>query len=133
MKPIAAKITKPITLKTRLRCIDNTGAKELEVISVRLYKGRRRRLPRAGVGDIVICSVKVGTEKIRKKVVHAVVVRQKKEYRRADGLRVKFEDNAAIVINPKTKEPQGTEIRGVVAKEAIQRFSAIGKISSQVM
>lgn len=133
MKGLTAKMTKPIQLKSRLNCADNTGAKELELISVKGYKGRLRRLPKAGIGDVVICSVKKGKEKVRGTVVYAVIVRQKKEYRRADGTRVKFTDNAAILVNPKTFEPQGTEVRTVVAKEAVERFSPIGKISSIVL
>ncbi|MBI2579182.1 MAG: 50S ribosomal protein L14 [Candidatus Aenigmarchaeota archaeon] len=133
MKGLTAKMTKPIQLKSRLNCADNTGAKELELISVKGYKGRLRRLPKAGIGDVVICSVKKGKEKVRGTVVYAVIVRQKKEYRRADGTRVKFMDNAAILVNPKTFEPQGTEVRTVVAKEAVERFSPIGKISSIVL
>jgi len=133
MKPVTAKITKGIQLGTRLHCIDNTGAKEMEVIAVMRYKGVHRRLPKAGVGDVVICSVKKGKEKMRKQVVYAVIVRQRKEYRRNDGTRVKFTDNAAIVVNQKTFEPTGTEIRSVIAKEVVERFSAIGKIASIVL
>ncbi|MBI2172673.1 MAG: 50S ribosomal protein L14 [Candidatus Aenigmarchaeota archaeon] len=133
MKAITSNIVKGIPLGSRLVCADNSGAKELELIAVKGYKGRLRRLPKAGVGDVIICSVKKGKEKIRKTVVYAVVVRQKKEYMRMDGSRVKFEDNAAILVNPKTFEPQGTEIRTVIAKEAVERFSAIGKIASVVL
>lgn len=133
MKGLTAKIPKTIQLKSRLVCIDNTGAKELEVIAVKGYKGRLRRLPKAGVGDVVICSVKKGKEKVRGTVVHAVIVRQRKEYSRNDGTHVKFTDNAAVVVNPKTFEPQGTEIRTVIAKEVIERFSPIGKIASIVL
>ena len=133
MKPLSAKIPKSVQLKTRLECADNTGAKELELIAVKGYKGVKRRLPKAGIGDVIICSVKKGTEKMRHQVVYAVVVRQKKEYRRSDGTRVKFTDNAAIIVNSKTYETQGTEIRSVIAKEAVERFSQIGKIASIVI
>ncbi|MEM7826674.1 MAG: 50S ribosomal protein L14 [Candidatus Aenigmatarchaeota archaeon] len=133
MKPISARITKGITIGTMLNCADNTGAKVLEVISIKGYKGRARRMPRAGIGDIVICSVKRGDEKLKKHVVYAVIVRQKKEYRRLSGERIKFEDNAAVLVNQKTFEPQGTEIRSVIAKEVVERFSSIGKIASIVM
>jgi large subunit ribosomal protein L14 len=133
MKPIGAKVVKTIPLKARLVCADNSGAKELELIAVKGYKGILRRLPTAGVGDVIVCSVKKGKEKIRKQVVYAVVVRQKKEYRRRDGTRIKFADNAAVLVNPKTFEPQGTEIRTTVAKEVIERFSVIGKIASIVL
>ena len=133
MKALTSKIPRSIQLKTRVNCVDNTGAKELEVLTVRGYKGKLRRLPKAGIGDVVICSVKKGKEKVRGTVVYAVVVRQKKEFRRFDGTRVKFTDNAAVLVNPKTFEPQGTEVRSVVAKEAVERFSPIGKISSIVL
>jgi large subunit ribosomal protein L14 len=133
MKPITASVSKSIQLKTRLVCADNSGAKELELIAVKTYKGKLRRLPKAGVGDVIVCSVKKGKEKVAHTVVHAVVVRQRKEYRRADGERVKFTDNAAILVNPKTFEPTATEIRSVIAKEAVERFSAIGKIASIVL
>jgi large subunit ribosomal protein L14 len=133
MKPITSGVTKCIPLMARLVCADNSGAKELELIGVKGYKGKLRRIPRAGVGDVVICSVKKGKEKVRKTVVYAVIVRQKKEYRRYDGERVKFTDNAAVLVNPKTFDPQGTEIRSVIAKEVVERFSPIGKIASIVL
>ena len=133
MKGINANIPRSIQLKTRINCVDNTGAKELELIAVKGYKGKLRRLPKAGIGDVVICTVKKGKEKVRGTIVYAVIVRQKKEFRRVDGSRVKFTDNAAVLVNQKTYEPQGTEIRTVVAKEAVERFSVIGKISSIVL
>ncbi|MBI2583671.1 MAG: 50S ribosomal protein L14 [Candidatus Aenigmarchaeota archaeon] len=133
MKGISANASKCIQLGTRLVCADNSGAKELELIAVKGYKGVKRRLPKAGVSDVIVCSVKRGAEKIRKQVVYAVVVRQKKEYRRADGTRVRFDDNAAVLVNPKTYEPVGSEIKSVIAREAVERFSGIGKIASVII
>jgi large subunit ribosomal protein L14 len=133
MKRVSSTISRPLVLESRLVCADNTGAKELQLIAVRGYKGRKRRLPRAGVGDVIVCTVKKGKEKMRHQIVNAVIVRQKKEYRRNDGTRVKFDDNAAIIVDAKTQEPQGTEIRTVIAKEVVERFSAIGKIASIVL
>lgn len=133
MKGLTANVTRPLPLGARLVCADNSGAKELELIAVKGYHGRIRRLPRAGVGDVIMCSVKKGKEKMRHEVVHAVVVRQKKEYKRYDGTRVKFSDNAAVIVNPKTFEPTGTEVRSVIAKEVVERFTAIGKIASMVL
>ena len=133
MKAVTAKITKPIPLGATLNCADNSGAKELMLIAVVGYKGRLRRLPKAGVGNVIICSVTKGKEKLRHQIVYAVIVRQKKEYRRLDGTRVKFSDNAAVLVNQKTYEPTGTEIRTVIAKEVVERFSAIGKIASIVL
>ena len=120
MKPTTSSVTKALPIGARLQCVDNTGAREIEIISVKGFKGVRRRLDVAGVGDMVVASVKKGTADMRREVVNAVVVRQKKEYRRADGLRVKFEDNAAVIITPEGVL-KGSEIRGPVAKEAADR------------
>lgn len=133
MLGVSAKVTKGLQLGSVLSCVDNSGAKELRIIAVTRYKGVHRRNPKAGVSDVVVCSVTKGDEKMRKQVVHAVIVRQKKEYRRADGTRIAFTDNAAALINAKTHEPVGTEIRTVVAREAVERFSAIGKIAAIVL
>lgn len=132
MKAIKARITRGIPVGALIECADNTGAKKLKVISVFGYKGRRRRAPSAGIADVVNCSVKEGTVKWRKQVVRAIIVRQKKEFRRLNGLRVQFEDNAAIIVNEKD-EPQGSQIKGPIAKEVTERFLTIGKIASIVV
>jgi large subunit ribosomal protein L14 len=132
MKAIKASITKCLPVGAYINCADNTGAKVLQLISVFLYKGRRRRKPSAGVGNMINCSVKEGTVKWRKQVVRAVIVRQKKEFRRLNGLRVAFEDNAAIMVNEKG-EPVGTQIKGPIAKEVVERYMSIGKIASLVV
>ena len=104
----------------------------LKVIAVKGYKGVKRRRGSCGVASWIICSVKKGTPKLKKEVVNAVVVRQKKEYRRKNGMRVKFEDNAAVLVNEKG-DPRGSRIKGPIAKEVVERFSTIGKIASMVM
>ena len=100
MKPLTSSVSKALPIGARLNCVDNTGAREIEIISVKGFKGVRRRLDVAGVGDLVVASVKKGTADMRREIVNAIVIRQKKEYRRADGLRVKFEDNSAVIITP---------------------------------
>lgn len=132
MKGIGYRVSKGITIGTMLFCDDNSGARVLKVIGVEGYRSRKNRYPRAGVGDIVIVSVKEGSPKVRKKVERAVIIRQKKPYRRANGMFVKFEDNAAILINEKN-EPKGSEIKGVVAKEVAIRFPRIPTISKGVV
>jgi large subunit ribosomal protein L14 len=132
MKGISAKVTKALQTGSYIKCADNSGAKVLQIIAVKGYKGVRRRYPRAGVGDIVYCSVKKGDPKLRKQVVMAVIIRQRKEYRRANGMRIKFEDNAAVLINEKL-EPRASEIKGPVAKEVVERFPAVGKIATIVV
>ncbi|MEM5793174.1 MAG: 50S ribosomal protein L14 [Candidatus Aenigmatarchaeota archaeon] len=131
MKGLKSSTTRGIPVGAILECADNTGAKKLGLISVKGYHGRKRRLESATVGDVVICSVKKGTPKWRKQVVKALIIRQRREYRRSDGIRVKFEDNAAIIVNDKV-EPQGTQIKGPVAREVVERYLHIGKVASFV-
>ncbi|MBU0898841.1 MAG: 50S ribosomal protein L14 [Nanoarchaeota archaeon] len=132
MKALPTNPTKALSVGSQLNCIDNSGAKVLEIIAVRGYKGKRRAKPRAGVATLVMCKVIKGSEKVRKQVFKAVIVRQKKEYRRSNGMRIKFEDNAAVLVDDKF-ESRGTLIKGPIAKEVVQRFPIIGKIASTVV
>ncbi|RMF90568.1 MAG: 50S ribosomal protein L14 [Methanobacteriota archaeon] len=132
MKAVKATITRPLPAGARVVCSDNSGAKVIEIISVLGQHGVRRRMPRAGVGDIVVASVKKGTPETRKQKVNAVIIRQKKEYRRRDGMRVKFEDNACVLTNEKG-EPKGSEIRGPVAREAVERWDKIASVASIIV
>lgn len=120
------------TTKTRLVCADNTGAKELEIVAVINYKGTSRRYPKAGVGDMVMVSVKKGRPDVKKKVLPAVIIRQRKEYRRIDGTRIKFEDNAAVITG-EDGVPKGSEVRGPVAKEAVEKWVRIANVSSIIV
>ena len=132
MKPITAKVSQALQVGTRLKCVDNSGAKEVQIIAVKRYHGVKRRVPRCGVGSLVIAAVKKGVPKMKHEVVHAVIVRQKKEYRRPSGMRIKFEDNAVVIVSEKG-EPKGTRIKTPIAKEAVERFSMIGKIATTVV
>ncbi|KAK4573204.1 hypothetical protein RGQ29_031248 [Quercus rubra] len=81
-----------------VNCADNTGAKNLYIISVKGIKGRLNRLPSACVGDMVMATVKKGKPDLRKKVLPAVIVRQRKPWRRKDGVFMYFEDNAGVIF-----------------------------------
>ncbi|RLF81659.1 50S ribosomal protein L14 [Thermococci archaeon] len=124
--------TRALPVGAYLTVADNSGAKVIQVIGVVGYKGVRRRLASAGVGDMIIATVKKGRPDIRHQVVRAVIVRQRKEYKRLDGMRVKFEDNAAIITTPEGV-PRGTEIRGPVAREAAEKWVRVGSIASIVL
>jgi len=126
------KISRGILAGAVVKCTDNTGARELRIIQVAQYKGRLRRVPSAAVGDMVIVSVRKGTPDMRKKIFQAVLVRQRKQYHRADGSWVQFEDNAAVIMTPEG-EMRGTEIRGPVAKEAAERWPRIASASSIIV
>ncbi len=132
MKGLTSNIVKTLTTGSMIPCSDNSGAKMIYVIGAVRYKGTRARYPKVGIGDIVICSIKKGKPDMIKKVVKALIVRQKKEFRRANGMRIFFEDNAAILINDDML-PVGTEIKGVVAREIAERFPKVAAISAGVI
>ncbi len=132
MRAVKANITRALPSGARVEVADNSGAKEIEVISVIGGKGVRRRMPKAGIGDLIVASVKKGTPEMRKQKVNAIIVRQKKEYLRPEGIRIKFEDNAAVVTN-ELGEPKGSDIKGAVAKEAAERWSKIASLASIIV
>jgi large subunit ribosomal protein L14 len=126
------KVSRGLPTGSKLRCADNTGARILRLVQVLAYHGRLRRYPSAAVGDRVTVSVRQGTPDMRKKIFQAVIVRQRKPFRRIDGVWVQFEDNAAIVITPEG-EMKGSEIRGPVAKEAAERWPRIASAASIIV
>lgn len=132
MKGIAGKQTRGVCSGSVLNVVDNTGAKTIEIITVPGYHGTARRVPSAGVGDIIIASVKKGTPEMRRQVVYAVVVRQRRPFRRADGMMVMFEDNAAVITS-ETGETKGTDIKGAVAREAAERWPRIAATASIIV
>jgi len=100
-----------------MNCADNTGAKNLYIMAVHGYKGRLNKYPKASCGDMVLATVKKGKPELRKKVHPAVIVRQRKAFRRrVGGIFIHFEDNAGVIVNPKG-EMKGSIIQGPVAKE----------------
>ncbi|KAJ1951884.1 60S ribosomal protein L23 [Linderina pennispora] len=114
-----------------INCADNSGAKNLNIIAVAGIKGRLNRLPAAGVGDMVIATVRKGKPDLRKKVMPAVVVRQRKSWRRKDGVFLYFEDNAGVIVNPKG-EMKGSAITGPVGKECADLWPRIASNSGTV-
>ena len=129
MKAIKANVTRALNNSAYVPTCDNSGAKLLKIISVKGRNGTKGRQPSAGVGDLVLASVKKGKLDIRKTVVPAVIVRQRKEYRRPDGTRVKFESNAAVVLKDMKGNPKGTIFKGPIAKEVAQRWPAVAKVA----
>ncbi|MCW4052129.1 MAG: 50S ribosomal protein L14 [Candidatus Bathyarchaeota archaeon] len=126
------KVAKGVQAGTMLRCSDNTGGRALRLVQVIGYKGRLRRVPTAGVGDLIMASVRKGAPDMRKKLFRAVVVRQKMPFRRPEGVWVRFEDNAAVIITAEG-EMKGSEIRGPVAREAAERWPRIASAASIIV
>lgn len=117
---------------TRLKVADNTGARE--IMCIRVLGGSKRRY--AGIGDIIVASVKQATPQGSVKkgdVVKAVVVRTAKEYGRPDGTYIKFDENAAVILDD-AKNPRGTRIFGPVARELRDKgFMKIVSLSPEVL
>ncbi len=133
MKGLATKISRVLVPGSRLTCADNSGARILMIIN-RIGKGggRKGRYSRAGLGDVVIASVKSGTPQYVKKKVRVMIIRQKAPIRRSNGMRVKFEDNAGIIVTD-SNLAVGTEVKGAMAREVIERYVKLAGIASRVV
>lgn len=132
MKGLPGRQTRGLLKGARINCVDNTGAKMVEIVSVLKYHGTHRRTPAAGIGDILMVAVKKGTPEMRKQLVNAVIVRQRRPFRRPDGMMVQFEDNAAVITN-EIGEPKGSDIKGPVAREAAERWPRIAAVAAMIM
>ena len=121
-----------IQVETVLNVADNTGAKTIKCF--RILGGSKRRYAR--IGDIIVASVKKalpGGNVKKGSVVRAVVVRTRKEIRRADGSYIRFDDNAAVIIDEK-REPKGTRIFGPVARELREKeYMKIVSLAPEVL
>lgn len=133
MKAVKARIVKGLQVGTRLPTCDNSGAKIVKIVSIKGHKTRKGRKPAAGIADLVLASVVNGKPDMRKQVVFATIVRQKKEYRRPDGTRIKFEDNAAVVLKDDQGNPKGTIFKGPIAKEACERWPGVSKLAKIIV
>ncbi|MBN2111527.1 50S ribosomal protein L14 [Candidatus Woesearchaeota archaeon] len=133
MLALSAGITRGLPVGANVATCDNSGAKILRIFTVVGLKTVKGRKPAAAIGDLVMASVIKGRPDMRKQVVYAIIVRQRKEYRRPDGTRIKFEDNAAVVLKDEKGNPKGTIFKGAIAKEACERWPAISKIASIIV
>jgi len=132
MEALKADVTQGLEKGSLINCADNTGARELKVISIMNYKGTKNRHPKAGLGDKITVSVTKGTPEMRRQVLEAVIVRQRKPIRRPDGTRVKYEDNAAVIVD-ENEDPRGTEIKGPIAREVAERFGSIASTATMIV
>jgi large subunit ribosomal protein L14 len=125
-------VTRVLPVGANITCADNTGAKILEIVMVHKIKTRASRLPAGAVGDYVSVVVKKGPAELRKQVHGAVIIRQKYPVRRLNGVRVIFEDNAAVLVTPEG-EIKGTDIKGPVAAEASEKWPRVANLASMVV
>lgn len=133
MKGLKARITRPLPFGATLEVVDNSGAKVVRIYTVYKVKTSKGKIVAGGISDLVNANVVKGKPEMKKKSVLSVIIRQKKEFRRQDGTRVQFEDNAAVVVKDNKGNPQGTLIKGPVAKEVCERWPAIAKIATIIV
>lgn len=133
MKAVKAKVTRGLPLGAYVETCDNSGAKVIKIFSVLGHKTRKGQSPEAAVGDLVMAAVKKGKPEMRKQVVFAIVVRQKREYQRRDGTRIAFEDNSAVVLKDEKGNPKGTIFKGPIAKEVAARWPAVAKVATVIV
>ncbi len=130
MKAISAKVTPGLNLGARMIAADNSGAKIVKLVSVKKSKAKKGKQVCAKIADWVKVSIKKGVPDMKGKVFDAVLIRQKKSYRRLNGERIAFEDNAVAILKDEKGNPKGTQIKGPVAREVMERWPQVAKIAS---
>ncbi len=133
MKAVGAIVTRGLNIGSKVLAADNSGAKIVRIVSVVHGKTKKGRQQYAKVGDWVKVSVRAGKPDMRGQVFDAVVVRQKKPYRRKTGERVCFEDNAVSLLKDDKGNPKGTQIKGPVAREVQERWPTVAKLAQSVL
>jgi large subunit ribosomal protein L14 len=132
MKAVSAKTTAGLNLGATMIAADNSGAKIVRLVSVKRGKGRKGKQGCAKIADWVKVSVRKGVPEMKGKVFDAILIRQKKSYRRLTGERIAFEDNAVAILKDEKGNPKGTQIKGAVAREVQERWPSVAKIASMI-
>lgn len=133
MKAISARVTRGLNLGAEMHAADNSGALICRLVGVKRGKVRKGRQMYAKIGDWVKVSVRKGLPEMKGKVFDAVLVRQKLPYQRLTGERICFQDNAVALLKDEKGNPKGTQIKGPVAREILERWSSISKIAKFVL
>ena len=133
MKGVGAKLTKSLNIGSLVLASDNSGARIVKIVSVKHGKSTKGRQQYAKIGDWVKVSVRKGNPEMKGEVFDAVVIRQRKPYRRNTGERVAFTDNAVVLLKDEKGNPKGTQIKGPIAKEVADRWQFLGKISKFIL
>jgi large subunit ribosomal protein L14 len=132
MKAVSARTTAGLNLGAKMIAADNSGAKIIKIVSVKHGKGKKGKQGCAKIADWVKVAVKKGTPEMKGKVFDAVVIRQKKSWKRLTGERIAFEDNAVAILKDEKGNPKGTQIKGPISKEVLERWPSVAKIASGV-
>lgn len=133
MKAISAKATRALNIGSLIHVADNSGALLVRITGVKRGKVVRGRQQYIKIGDWIKVSVRKGLPDMRGKVFDAVLVRQKRSYRRLTGERIAFVDNAAVLLKDEKGNPKGTQIKGPVAREIYERWTTVAKLAKFVI
>ena len=132
MKAISSKVTRGLNIGSVLEACDNSGARIVRIVSIKKSGSKKGRQVPAKIGDWVKISVRKGDPKMKGEVFDAVIVRQKKPWRRRSGERVCFSDNAVVLMKDEKGNPKGTQIKGPIAREIQERWKEVAKLASIV-
>ena len=133
MKGVEAKLTKSLNIGSLVLASDNSGARIVKLVAVKGGKTRRGRQQYGKIGDWVKISVRKGNPDMKGQVFDAVIIRQKKPYRRNTGERVAFTDNAVALLKDDKGNPKGTQIKGPIPREVAERWPFLGKIAKFIL
>jgi large subunit ribosomal protein L14 len=132
MKPVSSRPTRGLNIGSELEAADNSGARIVRITGVKKAGSRKNRQVPARVGDWVKVSVRKGDPKMKGEVFDAVVIRQRKPWRRLTGERVCFSDNAVALLKDEKGNPKGTQIKGPIAREVQERWKEVSKLASVI-
>ena len=132
MKAVSARATRGLNLGSIMVACDNSGARIVKIVSVKRAKAKKGMQVPAKIADWVKVSVRKGDPKMKGEVFDAVIVRQKKPWRRKTGERVCFTDNAVALLKDDKGNPKGTQIKGPVSREVQERWKEVAKIAKFV-
>ncbi|MBS3065830.1 uL14 family ribosomal protein [Candidatus Pacearchaeota archaeon] len=133
MKALTARATRGLNVGSKVVASDNSGARIVRITGVVHGKTRRGRNQYAKISDWVKVSVRLGKPDMKGQLFDAVIIRQKKPYRRKTGERVCFEDNAVALLKDDKGNPKGTQVKGPVAREVQERWGQVAKIAQFVL
>lgn len=133
MKAVSAKVTHGLNVGSKCLVADNSGARIVRITGVVHGKSRKGRQQSAKVGDWVKVSVRAGKPDMKGQVFDAVIIRQKRAYKRNTGERISFEDNSVALLKDEKGNPKGTMIKGPVAREIHERWAQVAKIAQFVL
>jgi large subunit ribosomal protein L14 len=132
MKAVTSKPTRSLNIGSIVEACDNSGARIVKIVSIKKGKTKKGQQGYAKIADWVKVSVRKGDPKMKGEVFDAVVVRQKKPWRRNNGERICFTDNAVVLLKDEKGNPKGTQVKGPIAREIQERWKEVAKIASIV-